>query len=491
MKQKIIFSMFILLIFIIRIYAQPEKPTISEETEACIDCHQSVTPGIVFDWLNSLHSKSTLELALSKPHLERRVSLETLKNSSIDKTVVGCFECHGQNTGDHADSFEHFDFKINVIVTPNDCRTCHPLEVQQFSESKKSYAIPNLKENPVYHSLVETITSVKTISEGKVKSLPSSESAKGESCFACHGTEVEVNGMKVIETALGEIEVPKLTNWPNQGVGRLNPDGSRGSCTACHPRHSFSIEIARKPHTCGQCHLEPDVPAYNVYKESKHGNIYESMKNKWEWNSVPWTVGKDFTAPTCAACHNSLITDPDDNVIAERSHDFASRLWVRIFGLIYTHPQPKNGATFKILNKDKLPLPTTFSGEPASEYLIDELEQNSRKEKMSNVCKSCHGSSWTEDQIKKIDTVNKETDLLVKEATSLISDAWQEGIANNNNPFDEELEMLWIRQWLFYSNSIRYATAMMGPDYAAFKNGWWNSSENFNKMMEKMRQKRK
>ncbi|HIC98731.1 MAG TPA: CBS domain-containing protein [Pyrodictiaceae archaeon] len=31
-----------------------------------------------------------------------------------------------------------------------------------------------------------------------------------------------------------------------KGVGRVDPDGSLGTCTACHPRHQFSVEYARK-----------------------------------------------------------------------------------------------------------------------------------------------------------------------------------------------------------------------------------------------------
>ena len=37
--------------------------------------------------------------------------------------------------------------------------------------------------------------------------------------------------------------------------------------------------------------------------------------------------------------------------------------------------------------------------------------------------------------------------------------------------FDEANEQKWIREWLFYANSVRYAAAMSGPDYATFKNG--------------------
>ena len=99
------------------------------------------------------------------------------------------------------------------------------------------------------------------------------------------------------------------------------------------------------------------------------------MHDGWDFNAVPWVVGKDFKAPTCSTCHNSLVVSPQGDIIVERSHDFGARLWVRLFGLIYAHPQPKSGNTTIIKNKDGLPLPTAFSGEPATDYLIDKAEQ--------------------------------------------------------------------------------------------------------------------
>ena len=132
---------------------------------------------------------------------------------------------------------------------------------------------------------------------------------------------------------------------------------------------------------------EPDVPAWPVYKVSKHGNIFLARQQEWTFDAVPWVVGKDFTAPTCATCHNSLIVSSDDTVIAERTHDFGARLYLRIFGLIYAHPQPKSGNTSIIKNADGLPLPTTFHGEPARQYLIDAKEQQNRLATMKTTCK--------------------------------------------------------------------------------------------------------
>ncbi len=490
MKNKFFLLTFAIIVTLIFVASQPPQKgnndsdiKISEETEACLDCHSSATPGIVEDWKTSLHSKVNLQQAISKPEAERRISIDKIPNGFNEK-VIGCYECHGLNKDSHKDNFDHFGYRINVIVSPNDCSTCHPVEAVQYSESKKTNAIGNLEKNPIYHTLVETITSTKEFKNRKIVQTKEFENARSESCYACHGTKVEVKGMRSVETDLGEIEIPNLTNWPNHGVGRTNPDGSKGACTSCHPRHSFSIEIARKPYTCGQCHLEPDVPAYNVYKESKHGNIFESKKDKWNWENVPWTIGKDFTAPTCAACHNSLLVNSSGDVVVERSHDFGSRLWVRLFGLIYSHPQPKSGNTSIIKNKDGLPLPTTFTGENASDFLISPEEQSVRKGKMSTICQSCHSTTYSSNHFKKLDKTIEETNKMTLTATKLLLEAWNAGLADKSNPFDEAIEIKWIKQWLLYSNSIRYASAMSGPDYAAFKNGWWDLSNNLVEMKD-------
>ncbi len=460
------------------------QQSLSEETQECINCHSTITPGIVSDWFQSRHSKITPNEALKKSIIERRISAENLPDK-LSNYIVGCYECHGQNPDKHKDNFEHFGFSINIIVSPKDCKTCHPIEVSQYSEGKKSYAYKNLMENPVYLTLVETITGLKSTSNISITTQKPSPSTLRETCLGCHGTKVEVNGYREISTDLGEIEIPNLTNWPNQGVGRINPDGSFGSCTSCHPRHSFSIEIARKPYTCGQCHLEPDVPAWNVYKESKHGNIYFSKYHEWNFDAVPWIIGENFTSPTCATCHNSLLVSNDGDVVTERTHNFGDRLWLRLFGLIYSHPQPKSGNTTLIKNRDGLPLPTTLDNQIVTEYLIDKNEQMKRQNEMKKICSSCHSSQWIDGHFAKLENTIDEVDKMILSTTKLISEAWKKEIENNANPFDESIEKMWIRQWLFYGNSIKYSSAMTGaPDYATFKNGWWEMSENLQKIRD-------
>ena len=461
----------------------PKPAPISKETQACLDCHADMNPGIVADWRSSRHARTTPAAAMTKGALERRVSSKTVPDN-LKSVAVGCYECHALNPAAHKDNFDHFDAKINVVVSPNDCRTCHADEAEQYLRSKKAHALGNLQKNPVYHLLVETVTSVRKAEGGKLTPLASSEYAKAETCYACHGTTVTVTGMRKVKSDVGDLEVPVLSGWPNQGVGRVNPDGTAGSCTACHPRHSFAIEIARDPRACSQCHLVPDVPAYDVYRESKHGNIFDAKHQEWDMGAVPWHVGKDFRAPTCAVCHNSLLVTPGGEVIAARTHDFGARLWVRIFGLITSHPQPKSGDTSVIKNADGLPLPTTFTGQPASEFLIDAREQAKRQGEMRKVCQACHSESWAIGHFKKFDSSVAEADQMVLAATQLLARAWELKVADRSNPFDEGIEQLWVSQWLFYANSVRYASAMSGPDYATFRNGWWELTNTLQRMKD-------
>jgi hypothetical protein len=97
------------------------------------------------------------------------------------------------------------------------------------------------------------------------------------------------------------------STWPNEGVGRINPDGSRGSCIACHDRHAFSVAQARQPETCGHCHTwGSGLETFDIYKATKHGKNYYTHKETLNLDSQEWSIGKQYsTGPTCASCHMS------------------------------------------------------------------------------------------------------------------------------------------------------------------------------------------
>ena len=214
------------------------------------------------------------------------------------------------------------------------------------------------------------------------------------------------------------------------------------------------------------------------------GRAYDARtgRHKWDFQTVPWTVGEDFTAPTCAACHVSLLVNTDGEVINERTHEMKNRLSWRIFGLIYAHPQPKSPDTTIIRNKDGLPLPTDFEGGFADKYLMTPEEQAANTETMQATCLACHGTSWVEGHFRRYHNTIKRTNAETLTITGMMGEAWERGYARGldqgANPFDEAVERQWSDAWLFYANTVRFAAAMAGGgDYGVFADGRYQLSK--------------
>ena len=453
---------------------------ISNATQECLDCHAVFHPGIVEGWKASRHAAVTPAEALKAKGLALKVSSKKVPEG-LKNIAVGCAECHGLRPQAHADRFEHNGYDVHVVVSPDDCRTCHATEADQYSRNIMAHAVKNLSDNTLYNQLENAILAGRTLEKDQLKMTPVDADTRAEACYYCHGTELKVIGTQVRDTDAGELEFPVIQGWPNQGVGRVNLDGSRGACSACHTRHTFSIAVARKPHTCQECHVGPDVPAFKVYLASKHGNIYSSKKQEWDFTSVPWTVGRDFKAPTCATCHVSLIVNTDEEIISQRTHEMKDRLSWRIFGLIYAHPQPKSPDTTIIVNKDGLPLPTDFNGGMAKTYLIDPETQAARTRTMQATCRACHSTAWVQGHWRRYQNTIKRTNEEIRTITNMMGEGWARGFARGlgqgANPFDEHSERLWSDAWLFYANTVRFASAMAGGgDFGVFADGRYQLS---------------
>jgi hydroxylamine dehydrogenase len=469
-----------MLVLAFAVTARAEGPVNSEATEDCLGCHVSAHPGITGSWQGSRHASTTPGLAMQVKGAGLKVS-STDVPESLQGTTVGCAECHTMRPDRHADTFEHNGYQVHVVVSPDDCATCHAEEREQFSHNLMSRARTNFVNNPLYQDLQRTINGLPILKAGKVDFLPPETMTEEESCLYCHGTKLEVGGKETRETDFGEMEFPVIKGWPNQGVGRTNLDGSDGSCSACHTRHSFSIETARKPYTCKECHIGPDVPAFKVYEASKHGNLFSSHAKEWDFKPVPWTVGKDFTAPTCASCHVSLLVNTDGEVLVERTHRMNDRLPWRIFGLIYAHPHPKDADLTRIVSKDGLPLPTSLDGGFAASFLIDAQTQKQRLQTMQATCGGCHDSSWIKGHFDRFEHTIKATNASTLVATEILQEIWKLGLAKGpaqgGSPFDEAPERIWMDIWLIHANHIRFASAMAGGgDYGVFADGRYKLS---------------
>jgi hypothetical protein len=283
-----------------------------------------------------------------------------------------------------------------------------------------AHAHGNLMGNSLYQLLTQSINSLPVVEGSRVVMKPSERGTDEESCLYCHGTRLEVTGTRTRETEMGAMEFPVIAGWPNQGVGRINLDGSKGSCSACHTRHDFSIEMARKPHTCKECHVGPDVPAAKVYEASKHGNIYSSKGSGWDFDAVPWTIGRDFGAPMCAGCHMSLLVDTEGKMVVQRSHEVKDRLPWRIFGLIYAHPHPREADTTVIQNAGGLPLPTDLDGTFAERFLYTEQEREKARKEMQSSCLACHSRSWVDGHWERFMSTIRHTNGATLAATQLM-----------------------------------------------------------------------
>jgi hypothetical protein len=361
---------------------------ISPTAQACIECHTEQSPGMVADWADSRHAHAG----------------------------VTCIDCHAAGVADADISAKHKAYvktPVSAIVSPKDCSRCHPAEAAEYDKSKHARTLEIVwKIDPwMNHGMNNEI-----------------ERATG--CYHCHGSVVKVENGKL----------DGLT-WPNVGVGRINPDGSRGSCSSCHTRHKFSVAEARKPEACGQCHLGPDHPQIEIFNESKHGAIYNAEGHEWNFDAAPgaWAPGVDYRAPTCSVCHMSGI-----NGVAT-THDVTERLaW-------------ETQAPLTVRPEDFPPMPA-------------KTKWQEEREKMKKVCLACHSPSWTDGHFERFDaSIENYNEVYYKPTKKLIDDLYEKKLLDKSKPLDEKLEIEMYELWHHEGRRARFGAAMMAPDYA-----WWH-----------------
>ena len=374
--------------------------SMSRQAVACIECHKAESPAIFTDWAHSRHANAN----------------------------ITCLDCHQAEEFDPDVAKEHYkqyqrtdspwgkaEYRVPIatVVTPKDCSRCHPDEAKQYSKSKHANTMEIIwKIDPWLNHGLNT------------------DFERSNGCFHCHGTVLKIKDGKL----------DPLT-WPNVGVGRVNLDGSKGSCTSCHTRHRFSMAEARKPETCGQCHLGPDHPQMEIWEESKHGAIYNSAGTTWNWNAAPgtWTPGVDYRSPTCSACHMS----GSGQVLT--SHDVTERLSWELQAPLTVRPQD-----FK-----PLPAPSNWQDERA---------------KMKKVCMQCHAKQWVDSHYEQMDgAVNLYNDTYYKPALAKLNELYEKGLLPKGAFFKAPIWVEFYELWHHEGRRARMGAAMMAPDYA-----WWH-----------------
>ena len=441
----------------------PVHIDVPESSKDCVDCHAKESPAISDHWMGSKHAL----------------------------TGVGCVECHQANEGD-PDAFTHYGQLIATIVTPRDCSHCH---IDEFNEFEKSH---HAKGGRILASLDNYLA--ETVEGARVPFNPHSPTpgrddlgmVEGQAsvtlgCRQCHGGKVGLmakdgsiltlddfkpgeDGLPTNKDAVQKIQrdddgKPILAHatWPNTGIGRINLDGSLGSCSACHSRHDFSPRRARQPENCGKCHLGPDHPQKEIYEESKHGVAYRDLKDQMNLDADSWILGEDYSAaPTCATCHMSANTRNGKKI----THDPGKRIsWTNRPPVSLLLDTDENGKVIK-------------ETDPKKRQELVKMSWKERRKNMKNVCSHCHTPDYINGFYKQYDDfVVLYNEKFAKPGKKVMAALLSNGLITKA-PFDEEIEWTWFYLWHHEGRRARHGASMMAPDYAHW-HGMYEVAERF------------
>jgi hydroxylamine dehydrogenase len=439
--------------------AHVSVPAASEE---CVDCHAEENPGIVTHWTGSKHAE----------------------------TGVGCWDCH-QAQQTEPDAFLHNGALIATVVTPRDCARCHDAETTEFALSHHA-AAGNILAS-LDNFLAETVEGARlefdphSPTPGRAFDVANGFASANSGCRQCHGAKVgleatdggiitvdelqpDENGLPTNQDAVARIAKdengkPQLaaSTWPNTGIGRLNLDGSKGSCTACHSRHDFSPRRARQPENCGKCHLGPDHPQKEIYEESKHGIAYRDLKEDMNLEATDWILGEDYAAaPTCATCHMSGNLRNGGRI----THDPGERI-------SWTNRPPVSVAMDTDINHG---IVTATDPEARQAMIQDSWTQ--KRDRMKEVCSHCH----TDDYVNSFYSQYDDLVVLFNEKFAKPGLAIMAALLENDlrtaTEFDEEIEWAWFYLWHHEGRRARHGASMMAPDYTHW-HGMFEVAERF------------
>jgi hydroxylamine dehydrogenase len=346
---------------------------LADSSDECITCHRTATPGIV----------------------------DQFSHSSMAAASVTCRNCH-EVPANYPGAVEHEGSYILAAPTTARCQQCHQAEVAQFYQSRHSL--------PAYVAVAG--------SKDLSPTLLAMYQAIPEGTFA---PDKARNAIAVLE---GSTIMPfACENCHSIGVPAA--DGSVGRCQKCHIRHEFSLEQARKPETCNNCHIGPDHPQWEIYQESAHGILYATTGSTWNWNVEPGNLTViDFPAPTCALCHMSGFGANGT------THDVGDRLSWFLFSSL--SPKRPNW-------------------------------QDNRSH-MQSVCFECHNENFISNFYTSADAATQQVNDWVTASNDLVAPLQKQGLVNTNN-FDEPLDFTYFNLWHYWGRTTKFGTWMQGPDY--------------------------
>ena len=336
----------------------------------CAECHYRLQYSVVHEYEMSTHA---------------------VKN-------VSCLECH-QPQGNQ-ERQEHHGFTIAKHLTSGNCRGCHEPIYQEFVRSRHA-AVSWAAVYGEQGLTPEQVTFAEQYSRGYAKRPPhpftklEGQSAMTSGCEQCHS------------------------------IGRPNSDGTIGTCTACHTRHTSSVAVAREPRTCGQCHMGPDHSQIEIYEESKHGMLYNAQATLLNLNKPPRQLTThDMWIPTCATCHMSG------------------------------------------LNGNKV---THDPGERLSYYLADPISKRRpnylyAQTNMKQICQQCHTKPIIDRVYQQAEQVVEVTNQRVGEAKAIVDGMRSSGVLTGA-PFTTRTDFVYFDLWHYDGRTSKHGAFMGGADF--------------------------
>ncbi|MBK6765084.1 MAG: cytochrome C [bacterium] len=196
------------------------------QSDKCISCHTTTTPGAVADWKLSKHAENG----------------------------ITCDVCHGS---DHQNAE---NFKLAKLPTPATCNQCHEEQVTQFSRGKHALAWAAQNAMPTIHwqpmSLIDGMKGcgachkIGLKSDEEIRKLKETESGHGvASCDACHTRHT---------FSVAEAREPQACQTCHMGFD--HPQWEMYSSSKHGVRHGLKQlgilpETAAAP-TCQDCHMQ-------------------------------------------------------------------------------------------------------------------------------------------------------------------------------------------------------------------------------------------
>ncbi|HVS14113.1 MAG TPA: multiheme c-type cytochrome [Thermoanaerobaculia bacterium] len=477
MNQKRLVIAFLAMVFLLslvlvqwmEVIRRAEEAGISEHrvaipasSRACVDCHRQTTPAIIEHWKGSGHAGGG----------------------------VGCVDCHRAERAD-ADAHDHYGAVIATIVTPRDCGRCHLEESQEFGASHHADAGNILAS--LDNFLAETVEGARlefdphSPTPGRGSRLVNGMASAASGCLQCHGSKIALEATDGGVVTVDDLEpdaagqptnlealarIQRLDNgrpifssdsWPNTGIGRINLDGSLGSCSACHSRHDFSRRRARQPENCGKCHLGPDHPQKEIYEESKHGVAYRDLRDDLNLDNKTWVLGRDYAAaPTCATCHMSGHSRNGGDV----THDPGIRI-------SWNNRPPVSLSMDTDANGDLVTV-----ADPIERQRLTADTAQAKRNRMREVCSHCHTPSYVDAFYQQYDDLVLLYNEKFAKPGQMIIAALRAADLLTPTEFDEEIEWTWFYLWHHEGRRARHGAAMMAPDYTHW-HGMFEVAERF------------